>query len=131
MLLTGKRKRAPIAEASAVSAAVNVANFVIGPRVNVETDSTMLARLQKLSRENAVLALTHDRILADSPMVECLNETAGKGENACAAVISYVFFERPLFLPEGLQKIGLSLTPYFGINGRRDVFSKDSVKLRR
>jgi hypothetical protein len=27
-------------------------------------------------------------------MIECLNETAGQGENSCAAGIAYVFFER-------------------------------------
>ena len=80
---------------AAVSAAVNVANFVINQNVNPETDSALLSRLENLSRENAVLgAPTHEKVVANSPMVKCLVETAGNGVNACAAGIAYVFFER-------------------------------------
>lgn len=84
-----------VVEAASVSATVNVVNFVIGQKVNAETHSAMLTRLQELSRENAVLGdPARERIVANSPMVECLHETAGKGENACAHGIAYVFFER-------------------------------------
>jgi hypothetical protein len=79
-----------------VSAVVNVANFVIGHTVNKETDFAMLRRIEVLSRENCVLGpAIMGRIQADSPMIECLKETAaGKGENACPAGIAYVFYER-------------------------------------
>jgi hypothetical protein len=80
---------------AAVSAAVNVANFVISQNVNPETDSAMLAKFEDLSKNNAVLGVpTHEKIVVDSPMVKCLVETAGNGVNACAAGIAYVFFER-------------------------------------
>lgn len=83
--------------AANVSAAVNVANFVIGQTVNAnsESDSAMSARFKKLSGENAVVhSLIDERIVSNSPMVTCLNETAGKGANACPAGIAYVFFQR-------------------------------------
>jgi hypothetical protein len=77
------------------AATLNVANFVIGNKVNVEADSTMLTKLQELSQNNSIVgAPTHDKLVSDSPMIECLNETAGQGENSCAAGIAYVFFER-------------------------------------
>jgi hypothetical protein len=88
-----------VAEAASVSAAVDVAYLVIGQTVNEETDSAMLRRIEEQAKNNSVLgAPTHERLSADSPMVECLHETAKKGanagDNACAAGIAYVFFER-------------------------------------
>jgi hypothetical protein len=81
------------------SAAVNVATFVINQSVNLETDSAMLRRIEEQAKNNSVLGATaHERLVADSPMVKCLNETAGKGanasDNACPAGSAYVFFER-------------------------------------
>jgi hypothetical protein len=88
-----------VVEAACVSAAVNIANFVIGKIVHKETDSAMLSRVEEQAKNNSVLgAPTHEKLIADSPMVECLHETAKKGANAgeiaCAAGIAYVFFER-------------------------------------
>eukprot|EP00978_Attheya_sp_CCMP212_P018963 scaffold52547_cov57-Attheya_sp.AAC.1 len=80
---------------AAVSAAGNVATFVINQSVNSETDSAVLSKLLDFSKNNAVLgATTNQNLFADSPMVECLTETAGNGETACPAGIAYVFFER-------------------------------------
>eukprot|EP00977_Amphora_coffeiformis_P023120 scaffold12214_cov159-Amphora_coffeaeformis.AAC.11 len=80
---------------AAVSAAMNVANFVINQNANPETESALLSRLENLSKENAVLgAPTHEKVVANSPILKCLVETAGDGVNACAPGIAYVFFER-------------------------------------
>jgi hypothetical protein len=52
-----------VVEASSVSAAVNVANFVIGQTVNVETDSAMLRRIEEQSKKitvSSVLRLTRN-----------------------------------------------------------------------
>jgi hypothetical protein len=88
-----------VVEAAHISAAVNVANFVIGQTVNEKTDSAMLRRIQEQAKNNSVLgAPTHETLIADSPMVEGLHQTAQKGvnagDNACADGIAYVFFER-------------------------------------
>jgi hypothetical protein len=81
--------------AATVSAAVNVANFVINQNVNLETDSAMLTKIENYSKNNAVRGVpTHEKLIADSPMVKCLQETAGNGANFCAPGIAYVFYER-------------------------------------
>jgi hypothetical protein len=82
-----------------VSPVVNVANFVMGQPVYMETDSAMMTRIEEQAKNNSVLgAPTHERLIADCPMVECLHATAKKGPNAgynaCAAGSTYVFFER-------------------------------------
>lgn len=80
---------------AAVSAAVNVASFFIANSVNTETDSAMLERFMLMSEENAILgAATQEKFVSDSPMVQCLIQTAGKGENGCAPGPAFVFFER-------------------------------------
>jgi hypothetical protein len=66
-----------VVEAASVSAAVNVANFVMGQPVYMETDSAMMTRIEEQAKNNCVLgAPTHERLIADSPMVECLHATA-------------------------------------------------------
>jgi hypothetical protein len=56
-----------------------------------ETDSAMLTSFLNLSKENVVLGLpTHEKLRFDSPMVQCLVETAGNGVNYCADGIAYV-----------------------------------------
>jgi hypothetical protein len=82
---------------AAVSAAVNVANFVINQNVNPETDSAMLTKIEDYSKSNSVLGVpSHEGLIADSPMIKCLQETAGAGNgtNFCAPGIAYVFYER-------------------------------------
>jgi hypothetical protein len=82
---------------AAVSAAVNVANFVINQNVNPETDSAMLTKMEDYSKSNSVLGVpSHEGLIADSPMINCLQETAGAGNgtNFCASGIAYVFYER-------------------------------------
>ena len=84
-----------MANPAAVLAAVSVANFVISQNVNPDTDSAMLTRFVDLSKENGVVGVPiHEKLVADSPMVECLVETAGHGVNKCAAGLAYIFFER-------------------------------------
>jgi hypothetical protein len=124
-----------VVEAASVSAAVNVAtgNFVIGQTVNKETDSAMLRRIEEQAKNNSVLgAPTHEKLIADSPMVECLHETAKKE----LTPITRVQLESPMFSLSGSRRenpallvILLSITPHFGVNRWRYVFSKSSGRL--
>lgn len=77
-----------------VSAAVNVANFIINQDVK-ETDTAMLRKIEEFSVNNVGLGVpSHEKLLADSPMVMGLRETFGPSPNFCPAGFAYVFYAR-------------------------------------
>lgn len=78
-----------------VSAAVNVAYLIINNSVNEESDSALVTRIGKLSSKNALIGTEHsDKVVADSPMLDCLIQSAGDGENSVPPGYAYVFYER-------------------------------------
>ena len=77
--IEGHKHKPTMANLAAASAAVNAANFIINQKVDTETDLAMLRTIEDFSKSDVILgALTHEKLLADSSMVKCLQETGGK-----------------------------------------------------
>lgn len=79
--------------AAAVSAGVNVANFVLSNSVNAETDSALLSKLQDFSKSNAILgSINTSPISSDSPTIQCLIDVLKSEELGCQPGVAHVFY---------------------------------------